>query len=202
MVDPLLERLGVVTEVVKRGARADLFSATRRFDDGERDVVERELEAFYRTFVGVVARGRKKPVEEIEPLAQGRVYSGADAHAHGLVDELGGFEQALDALRARIGEGGRGLEARVVRPPRSVPDPPALPAPAAAMLEALGLGGALEAAQTRAGRARGSRAGVRAGGVHRGDGHAVPVGARRLDDRAPSRDHPFHDDDPRPSVSL
>jgi protease-4 len=146
-VGPLLERLGVFTDVVKRGARADLFSPERRLDEGERAVLDRDLDSFYRTFLRVVAEGRNKPVEVIEPLAGGRVYSGADAHARGLVDRLGGFDAALDELRSRIGPDASGLEPSIVRPPRFAPPPPPLPPPAAAAVDALGLGRLLEAAQ-------------------------------------------------------
>ena len=75
----------------------------------------------------VVAAGRKRPVEEIEPLAGGRVWTGADAHARGLVDRLGGFEDALEVVRERIGRGADRLRVVVVRPPRKpfpVLDPP------------------------------------------------------------------------------
>ncbi len=68
---PLLERLGVSTDVVKRGARADLFSPSRKLDAGERAVVERELDAIYAAFLRVVARAPPPPGREIEPLAQG-----------------------------------------------------------------------------------------------------------------------------------
>jgi protease IV len=134
---PLLERLGVSTEVVKRGARADLFSPSRKLDEGERVVVERELDLFYRTFLGVVARGRRRPVEEIEPLAQGRIYSGADAKARGLIDMLGGFDRALHELRQMIGPKAAGIEPAIVRASRYVPPPPLLPAPVPALLGAL-----------------------------------------------------------------
>lgn len=136
-VGPLLERLGVFTSVVKRGARADLFSPTRRLEEAERTVIERELDTFYRTFLGVVARGRRRPLDEIAPLAEGRIYSGAEAHARGLIDHLGGFDRALHELREILGPSGKGLHTHIIRPPRVVPPPPALPAPAAAALEIL-----------------------------------------------------------------
>ncbi|WP_129344842.1 signal peptide peptidase SppA [Sorangium cellulosum] len=136
---PLLDRLGVSTDVVKRGARADLFSPSRRLDPGERAVVERELDAFYATFLRVVARGRRRPIEEIEPLAQGRVYSGADAQARGLVDMLGGFERALHELRQMIGPRAAAIEPVIVRASRYIPPPPLLPAPVPALLEIVGL---------------------------------------------------------------
>ncbi|WP_437958644.1 signal peptide peptidase SppA [Sorangium sp. So ce119] len=138
---PLLERLGVSTDVVKRGARADLFSPSRRLDAGERSVMERELDAIYGTFLRVVARGRRRPVEEIEPLAQGRVYSGAEAQARGLVDMLGGFERALHELRQMIGPTASAIEPTIVRASRYIPPPPLLPAPVPTLLELVGLRG-------------------------------------------------------------
>ncbi len=138
---PLLERLGVSTDVVKRGARADLFSPSRRLDAGERAVMERELDAIYATFLRVVARGRRRPVEEIEPLAQGRVYSGAEAQARGLVDMLGGFERALHELRQMIGPKAAAIEPVIVRASRYIPPPPLLPAPVPTLLELVGLRG-------------------------------------------------------------
>ncbi|KYF63531.1 protease IV [Sorangium cellulosum] len=138
---PLLERLGVSTDVVKRGARADLFSPSRRLDAGERSVMERELDAIYGTFLRVVARGRRRPVEEIEPLAQGRVYSGAEAQARGLVDMLGGFERALHELRQMIGPKASTIEPTIVRASRYIPPPPLLPAPVPTLLELVGLRG-------------------------------------------------------------
>ncbi|WP_437279403.1 signal peptide peptidase SppA [Sorangium sp. So ce375] len=138
---PLLERLGVSTDVVKRGARADLFSPSRKLDPGERAVVERELDAIYSAFLRVVARGRRRPVEEIEPLAQGRVYSGAEAQARGLVDMLGGFERALHELRQMIGPKAAAIEPAIVRASRYIPPPPLLPAPVPTLLELVGLRG-------------------------------------------------------------
>lgn len=138
-VGPLLARLGVSIDVLKRGARADLFAPARRLDDEERAVLERELDAYYRTFLGVVARGRRRSVEEIEPLAGGRVWSGADALARGLVDKLGGFELALHVLRQMIGPAGTRIEPMIVRVARYVPPPPPLPTPVPAVLDALGL---------------------------------------------------------------
>jgi len=136
----LFEKLGVTTDVVKRGERADLFSPSRLLGVGERGVLEAEMEAFYRTFLGVVARGRRRPVEEIAPLAEGRVWSGAEARARGLVDELGSF---ADAVRRAAELGGvQSLEPVVVRPPRlPVPPPPLVPKAVWALCEALGLVG-------------------------------------------------------------
>jgi protease-4 len=123
VIDPLLERLGVATEVLKRGLHADLINPTRALRDDEKVVLEREIEGIYQAFLRVVAAGRKLPIERVEEVAEGRVWTGADAQKAGLVDELGGFQVALDILRSRVGEGGAKLQPAVLRPPRH-PTPP------------------------------------------------------------------------------
>lgn len=141
VVEPLLARLGVTTEVLKRGAHADSHEATRHLSDEEKASFERELEGMYRAFVGIVARGRKRSVEEIERLAQGRVWSGLDGMREGLVDTLGGFdvacERARELARARLGDRAKELEPLVVRGGRH-PIPPLDP-PARVVSAALGL---------------------------------------------------------------
>jgi protease-4 len=138
VLSPLLAKLGIVTELVKRGARADMLSPSRPLDEGEREAMHREIDGHYREFVDIVARGRQRPAEEIEPLARGRVYSGAEAFRLGLVDRLGGFETAIDLVRERLGEP-RPLAAAVIKPPRSMPKPPALPQPVVDAIAAAGL---------------------------------------------------------------
>lgn len=101
LTGPLLERLGVRSEVVTRGAHADMLRSTRPFDEDERSIFRAELERAYRHFLSLVADGRKKTIEEIEPLAGGRVWAGRDALKHGLVDRIGGLEEALTEVRVR-----------------------------------------------------------------------------------------------------
>ena len=102
MASRLLDRVGIRTEVLRTGPHADLFSPHRALTPDERALMNRELDAFYDSFVALVADGRGRPVEDIEPLARGRVWVAADAHRHGLVDELGGMDTALDLLRESI----------------------------------------------------------------------------------------------------
>jgi protease-4 len=126
-LDPLLARLGVATEVIARGAHARLLDPMLPMSDTDREAVAREIERIYQAFLRVVADGRRKTVDEVHALAQGRVWTGADAHARGLVDHLGGFEDALDVLRPRIGRGADRLRVVRLRPPgRGIPalDPP------------------------------------------------------------------------------
>jgi protease-4 len=115
---PLFERLGIATEVVKRGAHADLGSPARRLSEEERRLLEREIDEIYAGFVEAVATGRRRPVADIEPLASGRVWSGKDAAERGLVDELGGLDRALGVVRSRIGPAGERAEPRLVGPRR------------------------------------------------------------------------------------
>jgi len=81
------------------------------WSDDERSAVRAAMESVYRTFVGRVAAGRGKPPEEIEKIAQGRVWTGARARELGLVDEIGGLDAALAEARtlARV-DAATGLE--------------------------------------------------------------------------------------------
>lgn len=143
-IDPLLERLGISTEVLKRGEHADLIAPTRSLRDDERVVIDREIEGMYRAFLKVVADGRKQPVESIEKVAEGRVWIGEDAKSVGLVDDLGGFDVALEAARARVsGPGAARLKPVVLDVPRgSIPplDPPSQKAPGERAAAQLALG--------------------------------------------------------------
>jgi len=102
LASQLLDRIGVRTEVLRTGPYADFHSVHRALSDEERAIMNRELDAFYEDFVALVADGRGRPVEEIEPLARGRVWLAADAHRHGLVDQLGGMGTALTRLKESI----------------------------------------------------------------------------------------------------
>ncbi len=115
-VAPLLARLGLAVEVVKRGASADFSNPARRLSANEVARLESQIEETYRSFLEAVAHGRGMSVEAVQPLAAGRVWSGADAKRHGLLDELGGFDVALASVRSRLGAGAEALEPCVVGP--------------------------------------------------------------------------------------
>ncbi len=99
------ELLGARHETLSRGAHAGLYSSLRPWSEGERALVERRLEEIYSRFLGHVAAGRGLPLEQVNAVAQGRVWTGADAAERGLVDELGGFDAAVAAARAAAGLG-------------------------------------------------------------------------------------------------
>jgi protease-4 len=133
----LLEKLSLREEIVKQAPHADIHSISRPLDESERELLLAETRRFYTRFLDVVADGRKRPREDIEKLAGGRVWTGLDAHTHGLVDTLGGYEEARAALDALLGDEAKRVdrEPMIVQPVRRDVTPLA-PAKAAA-LEAL-----------------------------------------------------------------
>ena len=114
----LLERVGVRRQAVRTTQSADMLSVARGLSLHEQDVLRAQVAALYERFVAVVAQGRGRGVDEVEPLARGRVWSGRDAHARGLVDQLGGLSEALNAARSLVAvepAARAALEARVQR---------------------------------------------------------------------------------------
>ncbi len=134
IVEPLMQKLGIVTETLKRGARAALLDPLHAADAEERAVLEGEVRNFYDGFVDVVAAGRKRSREEVHAVAQGRVWSGRDAQKNGLVDELGDGLAAVTALRARVGKAAANMPVAVVRSPWQRVPPLSPPAQWASLL--------------------------------------------------------------------
>jgi protease-4 len=99
----LYQRLGVAKDAVERGARAGLLSETRSFTPDERSAVRGEMEALYELFLERVAEGRSMTRDEVNRVAQGRIWSGRRADSLGLVDGLGGPLEALAEVRRRAG---------------------------------------------------------------------------------------------------
>ncbi|MEV0827535.1 signal peptide peptidase SppA [Nonomuraea rubra] len=99
----LLEKAGINSEMVAEGANAGMFSTSRGFSPEQWDRINAWLDRIYDDFVGKVAQSRDLSRERTHELARGRVWTGADARANGLVDELGGLEDALAMARKRAG---------------------------------------------------------------------------------------------------
>ncbi|MFQ6032806.1 MAG: signal peptide peptidase SppA, partial [Candidatus Zixiibacteriota bacterium] len=99
----LYEKIGFTVEVIKRGKHADFYTTTRQFTDEERKVVKRQIKEFYDEFVQKVADGRRMSFEEVDAIAQGRVWTGRQAKGNGLVDELGGLNLALAIAKEKAG---------------------------------------------------------------------------------------------------
>lgn len=90
-----LERIGVKTYAIGKGERATMWSPMQPWSASEREAVRSMMEQTYEAFLARVAAGRDMQRDAVHEIAQGRVWTGADAKQRGLVDELGGLEQAL-----------------------------------------------------------------------------------------------------------
>jgi len=97
----LYEKIGVKKETMTRGRFAAIDSDYGGLNEAERAKLRNELNLFYQGFVQRVADGRKRKYDEVEPLAQGRVWLGAQAKENGLVDELGGLDRAVELIKQR-----------------------------------------------------------------------------------------------------
>jgi len=96
-------RAGVTSDLISHGAHAAMFSQLRPFSEDEWTLVNEWLDHIYADFISKVATGRGMTTEQVHEVARGRVWSGADALAHGLVDELGGLDRATAIARRRAG---------------------------------------------------------------------------------------------------
>jgi protease-4 len=111
-------KLGANIEALSIGKNAEMESPARPFSDSERKKLREELHEFYAQFLAKVAASRKMPIARVEELARGRVWTGQQAKANGLVDALGGLDQAIALAKKRAGIGA-GTEVELVNyPPR------------------------------------------------------------------------------------
>ena len=93
-ISRLLERVGIQFETVKSGLYKDILSPDRALTAAERELLQSLIDSSYSQFVEAVAAGRGLSEETVRQFADGRVFSGAQAQALGLVDELGDEERA------------------------------------------------------------------------------------------------------------
>jgi protease-4 len=91
----LNDKLGVTTDRVSVTKHGALTLGTNPLDDEEKAMIQRSIERTYREFKQRVAEGRKRDTAYIESIAQGHVYTGTQGIQNGLVDEIGGLDQAI-----------------------------------------------------------------------------------------------------------
>ena len=111
-----LEKVGISTDGVGTTPLAGSFTVQRTLKDEPREILQLSVEHAYSTFVGHVATAREKPFEEIDGIAQGRVWAGTDATKIGLVDKLGSYRDALNAAAERAGLG-KEYKVEYIEPP-------------------------------------------------------------------------------------
>ena len=91
----LNEKLGLYIDTVNTHKYSDGFQGYRSLTDYEKAVIQESVEQVYETFITYVSEGRNMTKEEVNSIGQGRVWSGTDALSIGLVDEIGGLEDAI-----------------------------------------------------------------------------------------------------------
>ncbi len=95
-MEELYEKLGISVETIKSGEHKDMFS--RGLTDEERDLMQEISDRAYEQFISDVAEGRDMDMEEVRELATGELFIGSQAKELGLVDRLGGVDDAIDYL--------------------------------------------------------------------------------------------------------
>jgi protease IV len=100
----LLEKVGVEATAITSGPRKDMGSPFRVMTPEERSIFQGLIDSFYQRFLSVVQEGRPNlQMEQIKKLADGRIYTGDQAKAAGLVDDIGYLEEAIDAAKKKAG---------------------------------------------------------------------------------------------------
>jgi protease-4 len=96
-VDRTLDKVGITVDGVGTTALSGKLRIDRPMDPALRDYAQLSVQRIYDVFLDRVATGRDQTREQVHEVAQGRVWIGSDAHGHGLVDELGGYQIAVQA---------------------------------------------------------------------------------------------------------
>jgi protease-4 len=102
-VSGLFEKLSIHDVTVKQGERADIFGLTKHWNEGEQAAMQGYVDAFYDRFITLVAERRKLTKPQVDAVARGRIWSGTDAKARGLVDQLGSLQDAIADAKKRAG---------------------------------------------------------------------------------------------------
>ena len=114
VVKEALGRVGVRIDSEAVGAHAEMFSSQQHFTEEEWARLEVWLDEVYDDFTSKAAADRGMPVERLRDVARGRVWTGADARSHDLVDQLGGLEEAVAIACERAGVGRDDVDVRVL----------------------------------------------------------------------------------------
>lgn len=99
----LYEKLGITSERLTYGEKADIFSTFRSMTQEERDLFKKEILWVYDRFLAKVAEGRNMSKEEVDRIGKGRVWTGRQAKELGLVDEIGGLSKAVSMTKSLAG---------------------------------------------------------------------------------------------------
>lgn len=99
----LFDKLDIGVETLKRGAHADMFAFSQPLSEASRRRFDEQIRDVYELFVERVASGRDMTAEQVDAIARGRVWTGEQAQRNGLVDALGGFDEAVRIAKQKAG---------------------------------------------------------------------------------------------------
>jgi protease-4 len=99
----LYDKVGLNTDIISRGENSGLLSELSTFTDSERATWKKMMEEVYRQFTTKAAAGRKMDLAKLDPLAGGRVFTGRQAKANGLIDEVGTLHDAINQAKQLAG---------------------------------------------------------------------------------------------------
>ncbi len=116
-IERSLEKLGITSDGVGTTPLADALRPERTMSQDAKDVLQTSVEHAYRVFVNHVATAREKTFEQVDAVAQGRVWAGIDAEKHGLVDKLGSYGDAVSAAAERAGLAEDDYQLEYIEPP-------------------------------------------------------------------------------------
>jgi protease-4 len=114
----LYDKVGVTKDAIQRGKNADIDSDYTPLTPDQRQLLRVGIDESYRDFVSKVAAARHRTYDQIEPVAQGRVWLGSRAKEHSLVDELGGLDTAIALVKKKANIPAGENVALMVYPPR------------------------------------------------------------------------------------
>ncbi len=117
-IEGLYEKLGLKSTVIKSGKFKDFGNPTSPFTEEARQLWQAVIDETYESFVKIIADNRRMTVEQVKQLADGRIYTGRQAYALKLVDQLGYFD---DAVKEAASRGGITGEPRVIEYRRQTP---------------------------------------------------------------------------------
>lgn len=113
------DKVGVNWQGPKYGQNADIWSLHKKFSDAENERMNILIDDAYGAFLSRVAKGRKMTIEQARNVAKGRPWTGEQALANGLVDAIGGLNDALDKTAVLIGKNNKG-DLKIIKMPREL----------------------------------------------------------------------------------
>jgi protease-4 len=101
-LEELFSKIGVNLEVLKSGEFKDIGSPHRKLTERDKKIIEELMGEIQQQFVEAIAKGRNLSVEQVQKIADGRIFSGAKAKELGLVDNIGNFQDAIDLAKKMV----------------------------------------------------------------------------------------------------